>query len=113
MNLPVLTPDRALALPITQTVFINTFTSELPKYTGKVDPWVIVRVGATNLHDLVDGADLEILLRAYSTALQRAFIIPAVAAALAFAFGLAMEWESANKVRVLEGTEDAVTEGAV
>lgn len=103
---------RALALAITQSVFTNEFIAELPKHTNNVDARAILSVGATNIRRIVFGDDLKAVLNAYSISLQKAFILPVVAAAMGFAVGWVMEWKSVNNdKKKVESVEEASLSG--
>ncbi|KAK6614701.1 efflux pump, partial [Botrytis cinerea] len=63
----------AIFLSFASTIFTNSLANELAIYVPNIDTEAIVASGATELRDLVKGAELEAVLIAYNESLIRCF----------------------------------------
>ena len=66
----------AISISVAQNVFANTLIKTVPKYASGVDPHLIIASGATQIRKVVPADQLAGVLKAYSYALDRAFILP-------------------------------------
>lgn len=78
----------AISISIAQNIFVNTLVAQIPKYTTGIDPALIVAAGATHIREVTPPSQLAGVLMAYDVAVQRAFVLPIAAGAVAFGFSL-------------------------
>lgn len=78
----------AISISIAQNIFVNTLIAQIPKYTTGIDPALIVAAGATHVREVTPPSQLAGVLMAYDVAVQRAFVLPIAAGAVAFGFSL-------------------------
>ena len=93
----------AVFLTISQTIFTNSLRSQLSE---TLSPTVVLRVmgaGARDLYSIVSGADLDVVLQAYSTAVDRVFYLPLAASIGLFMAGWGMGWHDISKKGISTG----------
>ncbi|KAL8661820.1 MAG: hypothetical protein Q9202_005246 [Teloschistes flavicans] len=90
----------ALFISVGQNIFNNRLISNLAVDVPSVDPSVILQVGATNLKNTVDPAQLHDILHAYNDSLTQTFYISVALAALSIFGAAAMEWKSVKGKKV-------------
>ena len=74
----------ALSISISQNVFSNALLDEIPKRAPGVDAKTIVTAGATFLRQIVPPGLLRPVLEGYTAAINKAFLMPIIVAAIAF-----------------------------
>ena len=108
----------ALAVSIGQNVLSNTLLKQLQRIP-QIDPAAVIKAGATGLSSssVVAAAGegdspavLELVRKAYGVALQRTYVLPIVAAGVAFCCSLGMENRSVKKKKK-ESKDDGEGEG--
>ncbi|KAH7381082.1 major facilitator superfamily domain-containing protein [Cadophora sp. MPI-SDFR-AT-0126] len=99
----------AIAVPIGQTIFNNKLVEGLHKLTPELDPPSVVNIGATEIHNVFEGAQYTRIIEAYNDALSRTFLVATVLAALTLGGSLAMEWKTVKREKKSnENAEEAV-----
>lgn len=93
----------AVAISIAQNIFVNSLAKEIPKYAPTLDPQVVIKAGATNVHRVVPSYLLQGVLIAYTNAITNAFILAIAASALAFCVSFGMEWKSVKGKKIVAG----------
>ncbi|KAL8703943.1 MAG: hypothetical protein Q9201_002893 [Fulgogasparrea decipioides] len=84
----------ALFISVAQNIFNNRLISNLLTDVPSINPGFILKIGATNLKNAVDPAQLGGVLRAYNSAITQTFYVSVAMAALSI-FGAALiEWKS-------------------
>ena len=78
----------ALSISIAQNVFANSLISEIETRAPGVDARTIVTAGATHIRAIVPPELLQSVLEGYSAAINSAFRMPIVVAAIAFVVSL-------------------------
>ena len=86
----------ALFISVGQNVFTNRLAEGLAKVSN-VDTNLVVRIGATDLRNVVAPQSLGIVLEAYNKALTRTFAVTVSVSAASIIGALAMEWKSVKK----------------
>jgi hypothetical protein len=74
----------ALSISIAQNVFTNTLTQEIIKKAPGISASKIITAGATRVREVTPAASLQLVLEAYTLAINKAFILPIVTGAIAF-----------------------------
>lgn len=92
----------AISVSVAQNIFSNTLIDQLRNNVPGVSPAAVINAGATHVREAVAPRELRGVLKAYSEATQRTFILPIACAGLAFIVSLTMEWKSVkgNKLSV-------------
>ena len=94
-----LTTKRALAIAISQNLFLNTLVKSIPAHTTAISPQAVVSVGATGLVGLTRSAEvLRAVREAYTEAIRHALILALAGACGGFPFAWGMEWLNIKKV---------------
>jgi hypothetical protein len=93
----------AISISIAQNIFSNTLISQIPKYTTGIDPWTVVRAGATHVREVVPKDQLEGVLFAYNIAVTHAYILSIACASIAFLFSLGFEWKTVKGKKIEMG----------
>jgi hypothetical protein len=78
----------ALSISISQNVFSNALLEEIPKRAPGIDARTIVTSGATYLREVVPPELLQAVLEGYTAAIDKAFMMPIIVAAIAFVVSL-------------------------
>ena len=87
----------AVCVAIAQTIFQNKLIAKTAEYAPRIDPSVILAMGATNIHTEIPAEDLQGVILAYDKALTQVFIVAVATAALSIIGSAAMEWRSVKK----------------
>ncbi|CDF44001.1 similar to MFS multidrug transporter [Botrytis cinerea T4] len=87
----------AIFLSFASTIFTNSLANELAIYVPNIDTEAIVASGATELRDLVKGAELEAVLIAYNESLIRCFYLAAGGSSAAFLCSFGLGWGTVKK----------------
>ncbi|KAK6615001.1 major facilitator superfamily transporter [Botrytis cinerea] len=87
----------AIFLSFASTIFTNSLANELAIYVPNIDAEAIVASGATELRDLVKGAELEGVLIAYNESLIRCFYLAAGGSSAAFLCSFGLGWGTVKK----------------
>ncbi|PYH75064.1 MDR family MFS transporter [Aspergillus vadensis CBS 113365] len=95
--------NGAVFLAVAQNLFTNFLTANLNDIEGSYATWVIAS-GATTIRKLVAPAKLAVVLKAYSDAIMKTFVLALAMSCLALFPTLAMEWK--NVKRVAKGIEN-------
>lgn len=90
---------RAIAIPIGETIFVNSLLTQVPKNTQAVSPQAVVDAGATNLNKIsASPTVLYALQLSYSTAVTNTLYLAIASVALALFFACGMEWKNIKHV---------------
>lgn len=108
-----LTPARAIAIPIGNTLLVNGLLEQIPRRTESVSAQQVIQAGATNLRTLTNN---DRVLRAvqigYADAVVAALYLAVAAACVSLPFAACMEWKSVKPKAVIqeEDTEKVKTD---
>lgn len=83
----------ALFVSIGENVFTNELAGGLEHIAG-ISPRAVVKIGATQLRDVVDPANIDAVVSAYNGALDKVFTVAVALACLSIIGGLMMEWKN-------------------
>ncbi|KAM5444078.1 hypothetical protein MferCBS31731_000595 [Microsporum ferrugineum] len=75
MILFIQTMGAAIWVSAAQTAFVNKILNRLPQVAPKVNPALVIKTGASELHKVFSGKDLEGVLVAYGDGLKVTFIV--------------------------------------
>lgn len=90
---------RALAIAISQNLFLNTLAKSIPAHTTAISPQAVVSVGATGLVGATQSAEvLRAVREAYAEAIRHVLILALAGACGGFPFAWGMEWLNIKKV---------------
>ena len=90
---------RAIAIPIGETVLVNTLSSKVRKHTPGIPAELVVHAGATNLKSLTtDSSTLRSLQASHSQAVTNVLYFATAVLAMALPFAVFMEWKAVKKV---------------
>jgi MFS family permease len=78
-----------------QAIFATLVMSNLGNTVG-LDRQGIIAAGPTRIEEVVPAAVVDVVRDAYSESLQKAYLLPTVAAVLCFVVALGMEWRRAK-----------------
>lgn len=99
MLVSTLSRNRAIALTVGESIFVNSLLKEVPKYTSAVPAQLVVDVGATSLSSLTTVPSvLEALRTAYAKSFSNTMYFSLAIACLAVPTACAMEWLNVKKV---------------
>ena len=109
-SIPLNSSSSVIAIPICQSLLVNTLRSRLTQYTTAVSAESVIRAGPYDLKSLAQGDSgvLEALRKVYAIALQRMYIVALSAGCAAAICSFAMEVKNvkkAEKERQLEVEE--------
>ena len=97
----------AIFLTIVQTIFTNTLSNQLSKVFDLGRTARIIGAGANGIRNVVSGADLDIVLEAYSFSITRVFYVGLAASLGVFGFAWGMGWHDLRSKKIqLPGMED-------
>lgn len=96
----------ALYLSFSDTIFTNSLRTQLPIDAPGVDAGRVILAGATGFRSFVSGDQLQGVLQAYSTSIDRVFYFVAAFAALSVFFASGMGWRDIRKKEKKEGAGD-------
>ncbi|KAK3674258.1 hypothetical protein LTR78_005727 [Recurvomyces mirabilis] len=82
----------ALFLSASATIFTNSLSTLIPKYSPGADVQAIVTAGATGFRDVVPLSQLPGILIAYAKSVNRVFYLCAALAALCLPFSFGLGW---------------------
>ena len=82
----------AVFVSVGQNIFTNKLVETLRVYAPDVDALSVLTVGATRIHTVYHGAELEGVKRSYNDALTQAFLVSAIMGAMTVVGSLAMPW---------------------
>ena len=88
----------AIFVSIGQNVFSNELIKGLKPISG-INPATVVKIGATEIKNVVDVRSFNEVLVAYNGALTKTFTAAVVMAALSIIGALCMEWKNIKKVQ--------------
>ena len=92
--------SRAIAIPIGETIFVHSLSSEISKHTPEISGSLVVHVGPTNLKSLTtDSSTLRSLRASYSQAVTDVIYFSTAALAVALPFALFMEWRNIKALK--------------
>ncbi|MCJ1246591.1 hypothetical protein MMC30_003800 [Trapelia coarctata] len=92
----------ALGVSIAASIFSNVLTQQLSQKVPQLDAGVILAAGATAIPSVVPPALLPAVLDSYSFAISRVFIMPTVAAGVAFLCTFGVEWRNIRKPKLVD-----------
>ncbi|KAJ7485597.1 DHA14-like major facilitator [Mycena latifolia] len=84
----------ALFVSVGQNVFTNKLTTGIAGQVPGVNPAIVLRVGATSLHNSIDSEHLPAVLAVYNQSLVSAFYVAVALACLSVVGALTIEWKS-------------------
>jgi len=83
----------AVFVSIGQNVFANELVKGLQHVSG-IEPAMVVKIGATELRNVVDTASIGAVLSAYNFALTKVFTVSLAMACMSIVGALCMEWKN-------------------
>lgn len=83
----------AVFVSIGQNVFANELVKGLQHISG-IEPAIVVKIGATELRNVVDTASIGAVLSAYNFALTKVFTVSLAMACMSIVGALCMEWKN-------------------
>lgn len=83
-------------LAAAQSGFINQLLHKLANNIPSVNPTLVTDTGATELHQVFSGAELDAVLHAYAWGIQVAFAITIAACGVTFLVSLLSKWNNIN-----------------
>ncbi|RDL40045.1 Uncharacterized protein BP5553_00024 [Venustampulla echinocandica] len=95
----------ALFVSIGQNVFVNKLAIDLAKYVPTLNPSIVLQTGATSIQRTTDKEYLPGVTLAYNNALDRAFLVATIMAALTIIGVLTVEWRNI-KAKKPKGNEE-------
>ncbi|KAJ5433840.1 Major facilitator superfamily domain general substrate transporter [Penicillium cf. griseofulvum] len=85
-----------LLLSAAQSGFVNQIVHKLASTAPSVDPELVTGTGATDVHRLFSGAELDGVIRAYAWGIKVVFAITIAACGLTVPFSLCNKWTNVN-----------------
>ena len=79
-----------------QSGFVNQLLHKLANTAPSVNPALVTATGATELHQVFSGAELDGVVRAYAWGIKVAFAITIGACGITFPFSLCSKWKNVN-----------------
>jgi hypothetical protein len=95
----------ALFLPVAQNMFSTSLVKQLSGIAG-LDTRVIINTGATDIKNVVPEAELDTVVKAYSYATTRVFVLGAALSACMIIGALGVEWKSIKKEKLVKPVEN-------
>ncbi len=86
-----------------QSGFINQLVHKLANTAPSVSPALVTGTGATELHHVFSGAELNGVLRAYAWGIKVAFAITIGACGVTFPVSLFSKWDNINAKKSSDG----------
>lgn len=83
-------------LAAAQSVFVNQIVHKLAHTAPSVNPALVTGIGATEVHRLFSGAELDGVVRAYAWGIKVVFAITIAACGLTVPFSLCNKWANVN-----------------
>ncbi|MBE3048439.1 hypothetical protein IMZ48_39240 [Candidatus Bathyarchaeota archaeon] len=83
-------------LSAAQSGFVNQIVRKLASTAPSVDPALVTGTGATDVHRLFSGAELDGVVRAYAWGIRVVFAITIAACGLTVPFSLCNTWANVN-----------------
>lgn len=83
-------------LAAAQSGFVNQIVHKLATTAPSVDPALVTGIGATDVHRLFSGAELDGVVQAYAWGIRVVFAITLVACGLTVPFSLCNKWAKIN-----------------
>jgi hypothetical protein len=94
-------------LAAAQSSFVNQLIYKLSSTVTSVDPAIVTVTGATELHQVFSGAELDGVIRAYAWGIKVTFGITIVACSITLLLSLCGKWTNVNaqKMKAGDGTD--------
>ena len=89
----------AICVAIAQSVFENKLIAKIVEYAPRLDPAVVLAMGATSIRTEIDKQDLPGVILAYDKAVTQVVLVSVGTAALTIIGSAAMEWKSVKKAK--------------
>ena len=86
-----------------QSGFVNQLVKKLASTAPSVNSALVVATGATELHRVFSGADLDGILHAYAWGIKVAFAITIAAVGLSLPVSLCSKWNKINPEKLTGG----------
>lgn len=86
-----------------QSGFVNQLVHKLASTAPSVDPALVTATGATEVHKLFSGDDLDGVVRAYAWGIKVVFAITLAACGLSLPFSLCNRWGNVNAKKPSDG----------
>jgi hypothetical protein len=91
-------------LAAAQSGFVNQIVHKLANSAPSVNPALVTGTGATAVHRLFSGAELDGVVRAYVWGIKVVFAITIAACGLTVPFSLCNKWTNVNAKKPSDGT---------
>jgi hypothetical protein len=93
-------------LSAAQSGFVNQLVHKLRKTAPSVDPAIVTATGATELHRMFSGADLDGVIHAYAWGIKVAFAITIAGCGITVLFSVCGKWTNINKKEKVKSAGD-------
>lgn len=80
-----------------QSGFVNELVRKLARTAPTVEPAAVIATGATDLHRVFSGAELDGTVRAYAWGIKTAFAITIAACGLSLPVSLLSRWDNIHQ----------------
>ena len=87
----------AMFLSFGDTIFTNSLRTLVGQFAPNVNVQAVIDAGATGFRNVVSGADLDNVLRAYAISVDRVFYLAAAAGVCCFIFAWGMGWKDIRR----------------
>jgi hypothetical protein len=91
----------AIGVSIAQNIFVNVLKEQLSRLGTQVDVQAVINAGATAIASAVPAGLLPVVVKAYSDAVTKVFLMPTATAGLAFFVTFGVRWHSVKKSKLL------------
>lgn len=91
-------------LAAAQSGFVNQIVHKLANTAPSVNPALVTGTGATEVHRLFSGAELDGVVRAYAWGIKVVFAITIAACGLTVPFSLCNKWANVNAKKPSDGS---------
>ena len=83
-------------LAAAQSGFVNQIVHKLASTAPNVNPALVAGTGATDVHQLFSGTELDAVVRAYAWGIKVVFALTIAACGLTVPFSLCNKWANVN-----------------
>lgn len=92
-------------LAAAQSGFVNQIVHKLANTAPNVNPALVAGTGATDVHRLFSGAELDAVVRAYAWGIKVVFALTIAACGLTVPFSLCNKWANVNAKKPSGGSD--------
>ncbi|KAK4691138.1 hypothetical protein P7C71_g5799, partial [Lecanoromycetidae sp. Uapishka_2] len=96
----------SLFVSIGQSIFSNELVDGLKNVAG-IEPSIVVKTGATELRNIVDGSNIDAVVSAYNGALDKVFTAALALSCLSLVGATSMEWKNIKPQSGLKGEPES------